>query len=341
MAGDWIKVEHALPDKPEVFRMAEVLSIDPDAVVGKLVRFWSWCDQQTISGNALGVTDSFIDRLTHQPGFSDALRKVDWLLARSGSLAVPHFDRHNGHTAKARAVTNRRVANHRNNGGGNAECVTDVTGAALQKPLPEKRREDIQITPLPAREESGGDVRFSDHERGGKKEQGSEAASSVDRFPGVSNTMPGEGAERTEGTEGGSMGRPGGPSLPGEAAPAWMGAELARLWGTWLGHVRELGVPVTQGTRAAWALKLQRACRPNGAGGTDERSAIAMIEFSLEKTAKSLIEGEIVREGRAPREKPAAQRKATSAQRGAVARPITPSALFPEGPPRGVTQGEW
>jgi len=40
MAGDWIKVEHWTPDKPEIFRLADELEIDPDAVVGKLVRLW-------------------------------------------------------------------------------------------------------------------------------------------------------------------------------------------------------------------------------------------------------------------------------------------------------------
>lgn len=141
MAGDWIKIEMATPDKPEVFRMAELLEIDPDAVVGKLVRFWSWCDSQSVDGNAIPVTTSYLDRLTHQPGFSDALRKVGWLEVRSGSLQVPRFDRHNGQSAKARAESNRRVSKHRT-GKRNGESVTNVTPEALQKPLPEKRREE-------------------------------------------------------------------------------------------------------------------------------------------------------------------------------------------------------
>lgn len=113
MAGDWIKIEHTLPDKPEVSRIAEILGIDPDAVIGKLVRFWLWCDQQSVSGNSLGITKSHLDRLVYQPGFSDALIKVDWLLARSGSLEVPRFDRHNGQTAKARSESARRMAKKR------------------------------------------------------------------------------------------------------------------------------------------------------------------------------------------------------------------------------------
>ena len=150
MAGDWIKIEHALCDKPEVIQMSDKLRIDPDAVVGKLVRFWSWCDQQSIAGNALGVTKMFLDRLTHQPGFSDALLKVDWLQVRSGSLEVPRFARHNGQTAKARAVTNRRVSKHRNIS--NDDGVTNVTQTPLQKPLPEKRREEYNTVPARTRE---------------------------------------------------------------------------------------------------------------------------------------------------------------------------------------------
>lgn len=143
MAGDWIKIEHSLPDKPEVVRMADLLGIDQDAVVGKLIRLWIWADQQTVNGNALNVTESFIDRITFTPGFSAALSKVDWLEVRSGSLSIPRFERHNGQTAKSRANTNRRVAEHRARS--NASTVTDVTSQPLQKPLPEKRREEILL----------------------------------------------------------------------------------------------------------------------------------------------------------------------------------------------------
>ena len=144
MAGDWIKIEHALPDKPEVIKMADILGIDPDAVVGKLIRFWIWLDVQSIDGNALTVTKTFLDRYTFQQGFADALIQVDWLRVRSGSLEVPQFDRHNGQTAKSRSMTNRRVAKSRKC---NADTVTDVTTTSLQKPLPEKRREEKRIIP--------------------------------------------------------------------------------------------------------------------------------------------------------------------------------------------------
>ena len=61
MAGDWIKIEHATPDKPEVHKMAEILNTDPNAILGALVRLWIWADQQSIDGNALSVTEVTIN----------------------------------------------------------------------------------------------------------------------------------------------------------------------------------------------------------------------------------------------------------------------------------------
>jgi hypothetical protein len=136
MAGDWIKIEHVTPDKAEVVELARLLAIDQDAVVGKLLRVWIWVDQHSVDGNDLSVTEPFLDRLTFQHGFATALRKVGWLSGTGNLLAIPNFNRHNGQTAKARGVTAKRVARHRVNG--NAGTVT----SPLQKPLPEKRREE-------------------------------------------------------------------------------------------------------------------------------------------------------------------------------------------------------
>lgn len=148
MAGDWIKVEHTTPDKPEVVKLAGILGIDQDAVVGKLLRLWIWADQQSVSGNAITVTNSFLDRLVFCPGFAAGLVKVGWLNGRKGLLSIPNFDRHNGQSAKNRANTNRRVANSRKAHHERVAktCNENVTLEPLQKPLPEKRREDNTTT---------------------------------------------------------------------------------------------------------------------------------------------------------------------------------------------------
>jgi hypothetical protein len=130
MAGDWIKVEHATIDKPEILQMAELLNVDADTVLGKLFRVWVWFDVQSRDGNAGSVTGNalkrFIDRLVASQGFAACMEKVGWL----SDAGIPNFDRHNGESSKKRALTNKRVKRLRND-----DSVT--------KALPEKRREEI------------------------------------------------------------------------------------------------------------------------------------------------------------------------------------------------------
>lgn len=137
MAGDWIKIEHVTPDKPEVVQMANVLQLDQDCVVGKLLRLWVWADQQSVNGDALSVTDAFVDRLVFCAGFSKALRGVGWLQGRDGRLVVPNFLRHNGETAKKRALSKDRNVEKRKRD--SERDAPSVTKASL-----EKRREEYK-----------------------------------------------------------------------------------------------------------------------------------------------------------------------------------------------------
>jgi 5-methylcytosine-specific restriction endonuclease McrA len=115
MAGDWMKIELELPDKPEVHELAGILNISPNEVVGCLVRVWAWFDKHTKDGNAKNVTFSLLDRLSCVTGFANAMQKVDWLISNDGILRIPDFDKHNGISAKSRAETSKRVAMHREN----------------------------------------------------------------------------------------------------------------------------------------------------------------------------------------------------------------------------------
>ena len=149
MASNWIKLEVITPDKPEIFRLAEILNIDPDAALGKVIRFWAWADQQMIDGNAdcnaRGVTKSAIDRITFMAGFADALIQVGWLVESDGVLSLPNFERHNGKSSKKRAVTNERVTKIRElKRKGNAASVTQTD----QKALPEEEEEEDINTDL-------------------------------------------------------------------------------------------------------------------------------------------------------------------------------------------------
>lgn len=138
MAGDWIKFELSTMDKPEVCQIADLADIDPDAVVGKLMRVWGWFDQQTESGNAPSVSKKLLDRLVGVSGFCEFMQSVGWMVDSDGIISLPNFDRHNGKTAKNRVLTAKRVANHKVKT--NAETNAPIVSDAL--PKEEKRREE-------------------------------------------------------------------------------------------------------------------------------------------------------------------------------------------------------
>lgn len=154
MAGEWIKMETSTPDKPEVFAIAARMGWDdPDLVVGKLFRVWRWFDQHTEKGNAPSVTTALLDRISGVTGFAEAMQSVGWLHVTKSGVDLPNFDRHCGKTAKDRALTAKRVANHKSNGKGNApgngEGNATGNGASVSRALPREEKKRIKKPPNP------------------------------------------------------------------------------------------------------------------------------------------------------------------------------------------------
>lgn len=135
MAGDWLKFDKATPDKPEVFAIASDLGIDPDAVVGKLMRIWSWFDSHTEDGNARCVTSALLDRIAGVTGFVQSMQKTGWVVVTDDGVSLPNFGFHCGETAKSRAQNNKRISKYR-------ACNGKSVTSALQNHVPEKRREE-------------------------------------------------------------------------------------------------------------------------------------------------------------------------------------------------------
>lgn len=143
MAGEWLKFEKATPEKQEVFSIASHLDINPDEVVGKLIRVWSWFDTHTTDGHGASVTPALLDRVAGVTGFVRAMERVGWIRVAPEGVSLPNFERHTGETAKGRALSAQRSSNHRAKR--HAPTVTDaVTNLS---PREEKRREDKDQEP--------------------------------------------------------------------------------------------------------------------------------------------------------------------------------------------------
>ena len=133
----WIKVESPTPCKPEVLRIAKIMGVTADDAFGKAMRFWLWLDGVSVDGLVDGLAPHDVDAVLNASGFCDALVAVGWLEYDESNerLTVPNFERHNGESAKARALRARRQANWRRN-----RVDGSVDGRASTRE--EKRREE-------------------------------------------------------------------------------------------------------------------------------------------------------------------------------------------------------
>lgn len=109
MAGDWIKIEHATADKPEITRAAEMLGIPRRECLGLFFDFWLWLDKNLSAScpdSVRNVSRNSLDSVLHCPGFAATLESIGWGKwdDKTWKLHVINAERHNGNTAKTRAL---------------------------------------------------------------------------------------------------------------------------------------------------------------------------------------------------------------------------------------------
>lgn len=141
MAGDWIKVRVGLIDDPDVYVMSDLLSLEVPTIVGHLLTFWGWMDRHSVDGEGIKLTDSAIDNRIGVPGFSAALREVGWLDGDPMALFIPHWDRHNSASAKARSLEAEAKRIRRSMGKNESDEMSDKK-PKKSRTREEKRREE-------------------------------------------------------------------------------------------------------------------------------------------------------------------------------------------------------
>jgi hypothetical protein len=159
MPAHWIRIEATTPDKPEVIAIAARLGLTENEVLGGLVRLWIWADQNctavTQNSNALSVTPASLDRIARATGIAEALLSPDvgWLLSgpEPGGVVFSNFDRHNGKSAKTRALSAMRQAKYRDKKSvtqkRNASSVTRSSSSSSSTPSPGGNAKGGKFTP--------------------------------------------------------------------------------------------------------------------------------------------------------------------------------------------------
>jgi hypothetical protein len=119
--GCWLKWEKGLERKQEVLQIAARLLMPPAQAAGTLMIVMSWLDDNVseyrdgchacVTLKSLNV--SFVDVIAGVTGFGEALAEVGWLRLEEGVLVFVNAGRHNGKTAKHRALATDRQQNRR------------------------------------------------------------------------------------------------------------------------------------------------------------------------------------------------------------------------------------
>lgn len=153
MSG-WIKFEKDLETDPRTVRVAKALAsrlalsygCNADAlpgvtlVCGALTRLWCYADSHIRGDDTLDAGAAELDEWVGIPGFC-ALLPTDWLvIIDENHVEFPGFLSHNGIEAKKKALTQKRVSNHRKRLA-SADCNAPA--------LPDQTRPDHLKSPKP------------------------------------------------------------------------------------------------------------------------------------------------------------------------------------------------
>jgi len=112
----WIKVQTNLHEQREVKIVARELNIPPTHAMGLIVRFWAWADSNTTDGCILGIRRSDVDDVVSHVGFTAAMVVAGWIESQpdvDDGIIIPNYSRHNGQSAKDRALSAVRMAKKR------------------------------------------------------------------------------------------------------------------------------------------------------------------------------------------------------------------------------------
>lgn len=111
MVGDWIKWQKGLVDKPKVMQIAKALGVSQLEAAAMCMLVWEWADETTEDGFVnvpVEIVVSAIARRTGSREMYQAMLSVGWIQETGTGIVFPGFDKHNGQSAKKRALATER-----------------------------------------------------------------------------------------------------------------------------------------------------------------------------------------------------------------------------------------
>jgi DNA replication protein DnaT len=145
MAGEWLKIEHHLAEKPEVLQIAATCEIEPDLVVGRLIKVWSWASRNCLSGGKTHIAAlQHLNTIGGHERFAESMIEAGWLKVKDTEMTFVNFDRHISQSAKERALNSAHKAKQRS-----PDYVPKMSRFDLdKKKTREEKNKGVQSTPI-------------------------------------------------------------------------------------------------------------------------------------------------------------------------------------------------
>ncbi len=233
MAGEWIAVDLALPDKPEFQEIMDLTGRDEAWVEFLLIRMWGWASMHCADGTARMTMPRMVRTWGADEAFWRAVEAVGWLEIdeTAATVAVPGWDRRFSQAAKSRAQHADRAKAQEERDPGRRRRSGVACAQAQAPPAPQRSRGEERIgeIPPPPREASQPDQAAWDRLRAAWN---TGAGQDARRRPWKPTEPPPEAVER--------LGEPGWLDEALEAIPRLRGC---RYFKTWVGLPQFCGRP--------------------------------------------------------------------------------------------------
>lgn len=111
---NFVRIQNTLPQNPKVALLARMWKCNFDEALGGMVRWLCWLDKHTTDGVTVLTCDE-LDKLVFGGSHRVAgLIKLGWAIAdKDCYISSVDFDKHNGPTAKTRAIATAKKRKQR------------------------------------------------------------------------------------------------------------------------------------------------------------------------------------------------------------------------------------
>ena len=156
MAGEWIAVDLAMPEKPEVQELIDTTGQSVEVVCFRLWKLWGWASMHCTDGSARMTLPRLVRTCGADESFWRAVAAVGWLEIdeAGGSVAVPGWDRRFSQCAKSRMQQSDRSRAHEDRNPGRKRQYGASDAPASDGPTADRRRGEERRIPPPPREAS-------------------------------------------------------------------------------------------------------------------------------------------------------------------------------------------